>query len=258
MNDIRMIAVDLDGTLLHDDKTVSAYTVDVLKRCRARGIAVTFATARAPRVALRFAGAVNPDAASYHNGARVVGFDGTQTYTALTGAQAMDIMRIIRKYKPEEKFALELDDEMRANFDMSFVRGCEDYVPDDFSCTPEGRVYNILLSSVAPGDIENIAAILPEYALIRPCEATMALIIPRGADKFEGVKLMAESGGISLENVAAFGDDMTDIEMLEGCGVGVAMENAKPAVKAAADYICASNEQDGVAHWVAHNVLGEE
>ena len=93
--DIRMIAVDLDGTLLHDDKTVSAYTVDVLRRCQARGIAVTFATARAPRVALRFAGVINPDAASYYNGARVVGFDGTQTYNALTGAQAMEIMRIV-------------------------------------------------------------------------------------------------------------------------------------------------------------------
>ena len=88
--DIRMIAVDLDGTLLHDDKTVSAYTVDVLRRCQARGIAVTFATARAPRVALRFAGAINPDAASYYNGARLVDFDGTQTYNALTGAKAME------------------------------------------------------------------------------------------------------------------------------------------------------------------------
>ena len=240
--DIRMIAVDLDGTLLHDDKTVSAYTVDVLRRCQARGIAVTFATAREPRVALRFAGAINPDAASYYNGARVVGFDGTQTYNALTGAQAMEIMRIVCKYRPEEKFALELDGEMRANFDMSFVRGCEDYVPDDFSHTPEGRVYYVLLDRVEPvvrhtvvavvkdrvepGDIERIADMLPEYAMIRPCEATMALIIPRGADKFDGVKRMAESGGIPLENVAAFGDDMTDVEMLRGCGVGVAGENA--------------------------------
>ena len=82
--DIRMIAVDLDGTLLHDDKTVSAYTVDVLRRCQARGIAVTFATARAPRVALRFAGAINPDAASYYNGARLVDFDGTPTATTIS------------------------------------------------------------------------------------------------------------------------------------------------------------------------------
>lgn len=256
--DIRMIAVDLDGTLLHDDKTVSAYTVDVLRRCQARGIAVTFATARAPRVALRFAGVINPDAASYHNGARVVGFDGTQTYNALTGAQAMEIMRIVCEYRPEEKFALELDGEMRANFDMSFVRGCEDYVPDDFSHTPEGRVYNVLLKRVEPGDIERIADMLPEYAMIRPCESTMALIIPRGADKFEGVKRMAESGGIPLENVAAFGDDMTDVEMIRGCGVGVAMANSKPGVLARVKHTCASNQQDGVARWIAHNVLGEE
>ena len=131
-------------------------------------------------------------------------------------------------------------------------------MPDDFSHTPEGRVYYVLLDRVEPGDIERIADMLPEYAMIRPCEATMALIIPRGADKFDGVKRMAESGGIPLENVAAFGDDMTDVEMLRGCGVGVAVENAKPAVKAAADCVCASNEQDGVARWLAQNVLGEE
>lgn len=255
--DIRMIATDLDGTLLRNDKTVSAYTVDVLKRCQARGIAVTFATARAPRVAREFVTEITPNAASYHNGALVVGFDGAQISAALDGSQTLEIMRVLRAYRPQLKFAIELADEMRANFDISFVRGCENYVHDDFVYAPSGRVYKVLLDRVEPGDIERMAKLLPEYAIIRSCEETMALIVPRGADKLSGVRRVAQSGGIPLEKVAAFGDDMTDVEMLDGCGVGVAVANAKPGVRAAADYVCASNEQDGVARWIAQNILGE-
>ena len=60
-----------------------------------------------------------------------------------------------------------------------------------------------------------------------------------------------------MERVAAFGDDYNDIDMLRACGVGVAVDNALPEVKAAADLLCADCDADGVAHWLETNVLGQ-
>ena len=69
-----------------------------------------------------------------------------------------------------------------------------------------------------------------------------------------GIRLIAEKHGISLDQVAAFGDDYNDIEMLGACGIGIAVENALDEVKAAAAQICGSNESDGVARWLEENL----
>ena len=66
---------------------------------------------------------------------------------------------------------------------------------------------------------------------------------------------MAEISGISLEDAVAFGDDLNDIEMLKLCGTGVAVANAIPQVLEAADEITLSNDDDGLAKWLADHVL---
>lgn len=80
----------------------------------------------------------------------------------------------------------------------------------------------------------------------------VAMIMNRQATKANGIKILAAHYGIKI---AAFGDDYNDIDMLQSCGIGIAMDNALPEVKAAADQICGSNEQDGVARWIADNLL---
>ena len=71
------------------------------------------------------------------------------------------------------------------------------------------------------------------------------LILP-GCHKASGLKRLAERWGIAPEQCAAFGDGGNDIEMLKYCGYSYAMENASYSVKAAAKFICPSNEADGV------------
>jgi len=53
----------------------------------------------------------------------------------------------------------------------------------------------------------------------------------------------------------AFGDDWNDIELLRNCGTGIAVANALNEAKAVADYVCASNDEDGVAKWLEEYVL---
>ena len=64
-----------------------------------------------------------------------------------------------------------------------------------------------------------------------------------------------EQFNVSLNEVAAFGDDRNDIEMLRICGIKVAVTNALDEVKAVADYVCGDCDEDGVAKWLEEYVL---
>jgi hydroxymethylpyrimidine pyrophosphatase-like HAD family hydrolase len=75
------------------------------------------------------------------------------------------------------------------------------------------------------------------------------------ADKMNGVGALSAYFDIPAENIAAFGDDYSDIAMIRGCGMGVAVANAIEEVRNAADYICGDNDGDGVANWLWANVL---
>lgn len=75
------------------------------------------------------------------------------------------------------------------------------------------------------------------------------------AQKMRAVKEIAAHYQITPEEIVAFGDDYNDMEMLQGCGIGVAMENAIDDVKRLADEVCADNDADGVAGWLEQHIL---
>ena len=77
------------------------------------------------------------------------------------------------------------------------------------------------------------------------------------AGKVQAIREMARLLNISLSDIVAFGDDKNDMEMLQICGTGVAVANAVSDVKNAADSVTRSNDEDGVAEWIAKNVLVE-
>lgn len=70
------------------------------------------------------------------------------------------------------------------------------------------------------------------------------------ATKANAVKEISRKLNIPLSDIAAFGDDYVDIEMIKLCGIGIAVKNAIPEVKDAADYVTESNENDGVARFI--------
>jgi len=101
---------------------------------------------------------------------------------------------------------------------------------------------------------ERIADLLEESRRIFGSQLTLTRSKPiyleflhPSVDKGEGFKALCKALDIALEDTAAFGDAFNDIEMLQAAGMAVAVENAIPEVKAIADRICPSNEDDGVA-----------
>ena len=78
-----------------------------------------------------------------------------------------------------------------------------------------------------------------------------------GVTKGKALAYLAAQMQIPREQIIAVGDNIIDLAMMQYAGMGVAVKNASPEILAAADYICPSNDQDGVAHVVNHFILGE-
>ena len=113
-------------------------------------------------------------------------------------------------------------------------------------------VDKIILEVSSLEEMETYRHFLSEDQYLLLSENRIAMIMNRKATKANGIRLLAQRHGISLEDIVAFGDDYNDIDMLKTCGVGVAMANALEAVKESADAVCSSNDEDGVAHWLAN------
>jgi hydroxymethylpyrimidine pyrophosphatase-like HAD family hydrolase len=81
----------------------------------------------------------------------------------------------------------------------------------------------------------------------------MCEIAPSGVTKWTGILRLADSWGIGASEICAVGDDVNDIPMIQGAGLGVAMGNALPEVKAAADRVAPRHDEDGlvtVVEWL--------
>ncbi|MDR3208181.1 MAG: HAD hydrolase family protein [Oscillospiraceae bacterium] len=103
--------------------------------------------------------------------------------------------------------------------------------------------------------IAQIAAALPRELYVELSEGRLGLIMHRSAKKWNAIRRLADHFSVSPAETAAFGDDYNDIEMLKNRGVGVAVANALDEATAAADFVCASHDEDDVAAWLAENVL---
>ncbi len=80
------------------------------------------------------------------------------------------------------------------------------------------------------------------------------MVMHKDATKSKAAAKLTRIWNISLSEVAAFGDDLNDIDLLNCAGVGIAMDNALAETKAVADYICGDCDNDGVAEWLEGNV----
>lgn len=111
-----------------------------------------------------------------------------------------------------------------------------------------------------PEDMSFIQKLLPDdlYSLVT-VDATGCIgqVMHKDATKGKAVEELARIWGIPRSEIVAFGDDFNDIDMLAFAGIGVAMENAVGEAIAAADFVCSSNDEDGLAEWIKTRIFGE-
>ncbi|MFD9904729.1 Cof-type HAD-IIB family hydrolase [Streptomyces sp. NPDC059063] len=261
----RLIATDLDGTLLRDDKSVSDRTVAALAAAEEAGIEVFFVTGRPARWMDVVSDHVHGHGlAICANGAAVVdlhGGPGSHRFTkvrALAAADALEVVRLLRAAAPGTSFAVDR---------TGGVHHEPEYPPLRFDPSVSVAPAEKLLSADSDGAEQPILKVLAHHPEMAP-DAFLALareavgaraeitrssvtalleISAAGVTKAGTLALCCAERGISPQEVVAFGDMPNDIEMLTWAGTSYAMDNAHPSVIAAASGRTVANNDDGVA-----------
>lgn len=256
MSSVKMIILDLDGTLIRSDKTISERTLRTLHQCQSEGIIVVIATARFWIGAEKYIRLICPD---YE-----ITTDGTMIHRGenMVYSCGMDLQttnRLIRMIQAADAHA-----EITAAVDKRVYWNSLHIAESEKLYKAIYCDYHAPLSEAAC----KIAAALPDRETAQRLADTCGLklisyrdenfyaFISPDAGKLQAIRALASSLRISMEELAAFGDDENDLDMLKACGKGIAVANGLVSVKAAADEVCGSNDSDGVAGWLEANVLG--
>jgi Cof subfamily protein (haloacid dehalogenase superfamily) len=247
-----MIVTDLDRTLLRDDKTISSYTRDIFYRCRYKGIKIVIATGRPLRMTKTFIEIINPDAVVYHNGAVITAHNKTLGQYKIPLSEARMILKQIEREYPKATLSVELNEVLYVNCDIGEKT---EYVKLSFDNLPNFDADKIIIGTIPIDEITKIGTQRPKSTYLLVDSGKFGMIMNKNACKWEGVKTVCSSWQIDTKNVIAFGDDYNDLEMIKNCGTGIAVNNAIDEVLAAADYVCDTNENDGVAKWLEANLL---
>jgi Cof subfamily protein (haloacid dehalogenase superfamily) len=262
---IKLIAFDMDDTLLLDDRTIGARTLRALRAAHEQGVKIVPATGRGKHSMWNYVQQIGvADAAICTNGAQV--YDGAGNPIRECPVP-LDLAREIVRFAQENGW---------------YVQG---YSEDDYFFaeeTEETRLYarlsnhmgkavgNLLQYMQAPPfkllfvqtDMEKMAR-LKEQAFARFGKALCVFdskpfyleMTDHGATKGAAVRYLAERFGLLPGETMCFGDSGNDLSMIESAGVGVVMGNARAEIQAHADLIAPTNQEEGVAQVIEQYVL---
>jgi 5-amino-6-(5-phospho-D-ribitylamino)uracil phosphatase len=264
MAERHLIALDLDGTLLKDDKTISLKTKQIINKARAEGHIVMIATGRPFRSSEMYYRELNLDTP-------IVNFNGAFMHHPLEPnwgfyhepldvKVAKDIVEACRSFHFHNIIAEVIDDVYFHYHDEKLLDifsfgnprittgDLAEFLQDSPTSmlihTEEDQLQTIRqhLSDVHAEVIDHRSWAAPWHVIE---------IIKIGLNKAVGLKKASDYFGIPAERIIAFGDEDNDLEMLEYAGHGIAMGNAIDQVKNIANDVTLSNEQDGVGEYLA-------
>lgn len=265
---MKALFFDLDGTLLDSAKKIPDSAVEALQAVRAKGVKVFVCTGRSFRVDRMLGWTTEStlfDGGVYCNGACIC-LDGQVKYVCIAPEVVRAVIDEVGRY-PEVHLSLNGECASHAFNYMPppeimgpWGMKPEDILPLDDAvithCTKMLVFYKELINSTRP---------LPEDLFPRlqaRCgdQATMYLtdrgatiqIVSRESSKRAGIEQVRRTLGIGPEELAVFGDDLNDLEMISAYPVSIAMGNGVEEVKSAAKYVTLPNDEGGVAHALRH------
>jgi Cof subfamily protein (haloacid dehalogenase superfamily) len=253
---IRLVATDLDGTLLLPDGTVSARTHAVLQRVQEAGMKVVLVSARPPRVLRQIADILSISGlAICCNGALVYDLDSDTIvqHWPLSSHLARRLVITLRKAIPDLTFACECG--LKFVCEPDFYRffplkvKMAMYIDDALSFCNQPLTKLIALHSTCTVDElhQCVVPLVGEEVIVTHSGAAFLEISAAGVTKASTLAVLCGERGIASDEVVVFGDMPNDISMIRWAGRGVAVANAHPQVLAGADEITHSNVEDGVA-----------
>ncbi|WP_152394938.1 Cof-type HAD-IIB family hydrolase [Paenibacillus guangzhouensis] len=261
----KLIAIDVDDTLINDDKIVTEATQQALEQAITKGVTVTLATGRMYASAQAIARQIgmNVPLITYQGSLVKNLLDGHVLYER---SVPQDAARRIWQYAEEHSLHLQLyiDDQLYVQVDNEKTQSYAGLskipyiVEPDFSKLIDQPSTKMLIID-EPDYLDEVAVelrdLLGSGVHITKSKPHFLEIMHSEGTKGHALTYLAEHFGCDLSEVMAIGDAWNDREMLEVAGLGVAMGNAVPSLKEIADEITLSNNDDGVAHVIRKHIL---
>lgn len=246
----KLIAFDIDGTLLNSQGFVLPSTVDAIKKLRSAGHVVTIATGR-----------------SYFLAEEIIRSMQFENYLLVNGAAAfLDNQQVVKEILDRAAFSdyvqfasgLGIDvvyqnlstirryHEIISNEEKMAMNSFKALVPDfDDTFHLQEEIYQGIAFYSEEFDQQFARQNFAQFDFVR-WHPFGVDIIPKGNSKARGLLKMADAAQITPENIIVFGDGNNDLEMIQAAGIGVAMANGQEHVRAAADIVTDSNDDNGI------------
>ena len=234
MKNIKLVALDLDGTLFNHESRISRRNLDTIKKATELGIAVVISTGR-PLNGLPF-DQIKGSGIRY-----AITANGSAIYEIETGKCLREEAMEEDLFVPIVEYLLTKDIHMDA-----FIGG-NGYSP--MQCVKNGE--RLVVPEALKHYIKNYLESNPNVTSV--CGGYNNLEFTRaGVNKGVALRALAEILSIDPAETMAIGDTENDLAIIKAAGIGVAMGNATPAVREQADYVTDDNESDGVATAMEH------
>lgn len=282
---VKMIALDLDGTLLRSDKTIDPVTLSQLKRAQDQGIILTIASGRDKNGTKFVYEPLGLEDGNHYlalvNGQMIYSFARKEYELdeVLDNEDAQKILRVIKKYDVEAIFCCGYDfydyiskrQKMKKrlarvihgqpmDYGLAKGHGERNFITikdkDDFT-QDINKVVLVHTERYFRRHLDEIRRLLKDYDLLEVGPQWIE-IMPKNVNKASALEHIAQENGFTMDEVMAFGDAENDIEMIRRCGYGIAMGNAMKQVKDVAFAITDTNDQQGIAKALAKYVFQEE
>jgi Cof subfamily protein (haloacid dehalogenase superfamily) len=255
--DIRLLAIDLDGTLLDDRKQISRQTVTALRALPKRGVKVVIASARPPRSVRHIYAALKLDTWQInYNGALIWDEPNRKAvfHQPMSGKLVRQVVHHARQLYPDVLVSCELLDRWytdRADnshttetgrlFEPDVIAPLESFIDVSMTKVLFLGAHEMML------DIEtSLGMAFEKHISIVRTDSDLIQVMDKRVGKSTALEMVAREYGVKPRQIMAIGDAPNDLGMLRAAGVAVAMDNAHPAVKKIAHWTAPSNNDHGV------------
>ncbi|MEW9676014.1 Cof-type HAD-IIB family hydrolase [Lentibacillus sp. L22] len=242
-HEIKLVALDMDGTLLTSEQKVSERTQEAIKQALANDVQVVLSTGR-------WISSCHPFAEKLNLTSYLVTCNGGEIWTVHK--------ELIERHLLDTEL-IEMMWELGAENDMNCWMISTDDVwydarPDNFY---DHDWLKIGFDSHNKEKLDDLVEKLSYHKGLELSNSTPTNIEinPAGVNKATAITKVCDWLGMRMDNVMAVGDSLNDIKMIQEAGIGVAMGNAQEAIKMAADFVTDTNNQDGVAMAIERFVL---
>lgn len=244
-NNWKLLALDLDGTLLNSEGNVSKENALWLEKARSKGIQVTIASGR-PRHS------VQPFIDQLGISTPFVTSNGSEVWHGTTLLERNTLS------SDHIKWFQKLSKEYNTNFEAYSASG--QFVHEELPNNLDEHVW-LMFVFVCPDTsvVASLTQLLEIEPAIELCQSdfTKIDINPKGISKASGLKRISSELGIESSSIASIGDNWNDIAMLKWAGIGIAMDNARIEVKEASNHITLDHNQNGVAEAIRKWIISD-